>query len=482
MLVALLFLSCFFINFIPTVKANTTKPFMMPSSGTITSFYGERWGEMHYGIDIAGDGEIPVLSVYDGTVTKSYYSSTYGNVIFISHDVNGQQYETVYAHLSNRAKEVGQTVKQGDYIGYMGNTGDSTGQHLHFEVHTPAWDYDNKDTTSVDPMTVLDEDQYVPVSYEIKAPEGLKAKFHATGENHMEWDYGFSNEIDHYNLYRWKDGVWTKLVETTKTSYTDQHLENGVTYYYYVTAAYNGKESPPSNITRQTPPDTVVEVNEPLKIQEINTDSVVLEHGFRYPPYEIYMNGNKIMETEADSFTVEVDNVQFNETYQFYVKTESGRVSNYVDVIFDDSDKNFLAELDRMLNELVEKTFTPSDEAMSNLDDAISDLKNSVGAGQAEDIGSDLDQMNDTTSLTDPITLNPTNDELPDLTGQETELSFTIPLTQDMQGNPLEVTLFTQEQMDKMTWLLTLRDVISAGIWIMFAYYIINRFTPQFKV
>ncbi|MED4360541.1 M23 family metallopeptidase, partial [Geobacillus stearothermophilus] len=66
---------------------------------------------------------------------RSYYSSSYGNVIFVSHVINGQTYTTVYAHLEARLVGEGQHVRKGQVIGYMGNTGNSTGPHLHFELH-----------------------------------------------------------------------------------------------------------------------------------------------------------------------------------------------------------------------------------------------------------------------------------------------------------------------------------------------------------
>ena len=57
----------------------------------------------------------------------------------ISHSINGQTYTTVYAHLNSRSVGNMQTVSKGQVIGYMGNTGDSFGQHLHFELHRGGW-------------------------------------------------------------------------------------------------------------------------------------------------------------------------------------------------------------------------------------------------------------------------------------------------------------------------------------------------------
>ena len=95
---------------------------------------------MHAGIDIGTPIGTPVYAVADGVVTNSFYSSSYGNVVFIYHpNVNGKAYETVYAHLDSRAVSTGEVVKKGQYIGASGNTGRSTGPHLHFEVHLGRW-------------------------------------------------------------------------------------------------------------------------------------------------------------------------------------------------------------------------------------------------------------------------------------------------------------------------------------------------------
>ena len=54
---------------------------------------------MHHGLDIAASGTVPVVAAAEGVITRSYYSTSYGNVVFISHNINGQTYTTVYAHL-----------------------------------------------------------------------------------------------------------------------------------------------------------------------------------------------------------------------------------------------------------------------------------------------------------------------------------------------------------------------------------------------
>lgn len=126
--------------------------FTRPTSGTLTSTFGPRWGSFHYGIDIAKPGPgVAVNSVASGVVSRSYHSSSYGNVVFIVHMVNGQKYTSVYAHLRDRFVSEGEQVKQGQVIGHQGNTGRSHGQHLHFELHKGNWN-GNK-SNAVDPVS-----------------------------------------------------------------------------------------------------------------------------------------------------------------------------------------------------------------------------------------------------------------------------------------------------------------------------------------
>ncbi|KON87191.1 hypothetical protein AF332_10440 [Sporosarcina globispora] len=122
-----------------------TDHWVWPADGVITDTFGTREGQ-HKGIDIAGDSGSPVYAVDSGIVSKSYYSQTYGNVIFIKHN---NHTETVYAHLDKRLSAEGERVVQGQKIGMMGNTGDSSGVHLHFEIHTQAWTVDK--INAVDP-------------------------------------------------------------------------------------------------------------------------------------------------------------------------------------------------------------------------------------------------------------------------------------------------------------------------------------------
>lgn len=100
--------------------------------GYMTSGYGERWNSFHKGIDIAKDIGEEVFSAMEGEVIYADYNKGgYGNLIIIEHEEN---ISTYYAHLSKFSVKVGDKVREGDLIGYVGNTGFSTGPHLHFEL------------------------------------------------------------------------------------------------------------------------------------------------------------------------------------------------------------------------------------------------------------------------------------------------------------------------------------------------------------
>ena len=105
--------------------------FKLPRNGRITSDFGWRRWSWHYGTDIKLSVGDSVSSAFDGMVRISRRSKSFGNFIVIRHN-NGL--ETVYGHLSKRLVFQNQYVKAGEIIGLGGNTGRSTGPHLHFEV------------------------------------------------------------------------------------------------------------------------------------------------------------------------------------------------------------------------------------------------------------------------------------------------------------------------------------------------------------
>lgn len=114
------------------IPGEGTGTFAWPvASPTITSGYGQRWGTTHKGLDMVSKKK-NILAADTGKVTFAGNRSGYGNCIIIDH---GNGYETLYAHLSKVSVKKGTNVEKGEVIGVMGNTGNSYGVHLHFEVH-----------------------------------------------------------------------------------------------------------------------------------------------------------------------------------------------------------------------------------------------------------------------------------------------------------------------------------------------------------
>jgi len=115
--------------------------FINPTQGYISSGFGNRSfdNSFHPGIDIANSEGTPVKAAADGVVFRAYQSSSYGNTVMVSHQIDGKLYTTVYAHLNAYNVSTGERVTQGQVIGGMGNTGESFGSHLHFELYIGPW-------------------------------------------------------------------------------------------------------------------------------------------------------------------------------------------------------------------------------------------------------------------------------------------------------------------------------------------------------
>ena len=110
----------------------TGATFMQPVSGyTITSKYGYRSSGFHTGLDMAVPTGTPAYAAASGTVTFAGWKGSYGYLVIIDH---GNGYQTYYAHCSALYVSAGQSVAQGQNISATGNTGNSTGPHLHFEI------------------------------------------------------------------------------------------------------------------------------------------------------------------------------------------------------------------------------------------------------------------------------------------------------------------------------------------------------------
>jgi len=112
-------------------------PAVWPVRGWVTSPFGNRISpltgmiQFHEGIDIAAQIGTPVVAPADGVVIKADFEAGYGNVVELSH---GYGLKTIFGHNSRLNVKPGQHVKRGDIIAYTGNTGSSTGPHLHYEV------------------------------------------------------------------------------------------------------------------------------------------------------------------------------------------------------------------------------------------------------------------------------------------------------------------------------------------------------------
>jgi murein DD-endopeptidase MepM/ murein hydrolase activator NlpD len=121
-----------------------TGRFIYPINGTFTSPFGYRWGRLHAGVDLAAPIGTPIHAADGGTVRYAGWMDGYGNYTCIQHTAT---ISTCYGHQSAIGVRVGQAVRQGQVIGAVGNTGHSTGPHLHFEVRING--------APVDPMGYL---------------------------------------------------------------------------------------------------------------------------------------------------------------------------------------------------------------------------------------------------------------------------------------------------------------------------------------
>jgi murein DD-endopeptidase MepM/ murein hydrolase activator NlpD len=114
-----------------TRSSPSASGFIWPVSGPVVSPFGMRWGRMHTGIDIAVGYGTPIHAAASGRVIYAGWMDGYGNLVFVDH---GGGISTGYAHQSSIAVSNGETVSQGQVIGYVGCTGHCFGPHLHFEV------------------------------------------------------------------------------------------------------------------------------------------------------------------------------------------------------------------------------------------------------------------------------------------------------------------------------------------------------------
>lgn len=113
-------------------------PAIWPVRGWLTGGFGYRRSpftghkQLHEGLDIAAGAMTPVIAPADGTVVYSGFMAGWGNILILNH---GYGYRTFFAHNARNLASWGKKVKRGEVIAYVGNTGQSTGPHVHYEVH-----------------------------------------------------------------------------------------------------------------------------------------------------------------------------------------------------------------------------------------------------------------------------------------------------------------------------------------------------------
>lgn len=129
-------------------------PGLNPISGKITSKFGYRTAPtsgastLHNGVDIAATIGTQVISPWEGTVKKVWNDTTYGGGVSLA-ILHNNKYRTGYCHLSSTLVEAGETVERGQVIALTGNTGNTTGPHLHFTLTDPSG-------TKIDPQSMFD--------------------------------------------------------------------------------------------------------------------------------------------------------------------------------------------------------------------------------------------------------------------------------------------------------------------------------------
>jgi murein DD-endopeptidase MepM/ murein hydrolase activator NlpD len=127
-----------------SLPAPSASGFIWPVNGAVVSGFGPRWGRMHEGVDIAAGFGTPILAAAAGTVSYAGWLGGYGNLVVVEH---GGGIATAYAHQQQIYVSLGTSVSQGQQLGEVGSTGNSSGPHLHFEVRVNG--------SAVDPLGYL---------------------------------------------------------------------------------------------------------------------------------------------------------------------------------------------------------------------------------------------------------------------------------------------------------------------------------------
>ncbi len=114
-------------------RAAREPDFVVPTDGRLTTCFCQRWGTMHWGLDLAAPLGTPILAAADGVVLRAGPASGYGNAVYIQ-DADGNV--QIYGHMKYYSVSAGDVVSAGEQIAKVGNQGQSTGPHLHFEIHS----------------------------------------------------------------------------------------------------------------------------------------------------------------------------------------------------------------------------------------------------------------------------------------------------------------------------------------------------------
>jgi murein DD-endopeptidase MepM/ murein hydrolase activator NlpD len=115
--------------------------YVQPAYGRVSSCFGARWGVTHFGVDIAAPIGTPIYAATSGVVKRAGAATGFGLAVYI---LGTDGAVTVYGHVNRYFVEVGDRVSAGEQIAEVGNRGQSTGPHLHFEVHTGGQLYSNQ--------------------------------------------------------------------------------------------------------------------------------------------------------------------------------------------------------------------------------------------------------------------------------------------------------------------------------------------------
>jgi Peptidase family M23 len=318
-------------------KASAASNFIWPVDGSHS--YSRSLEPGHNGIDILQTYGSPVKASAAGEVIYAQYHSSkngngdYGNLVAIKHTIAGVTYITKYAHMKTGLKvSVGQWVGQGAIVGYLGNTGDSTGPHLHFEIlKNPAnmWDADN---AHVEPLNYLDKNEDESAGDINKVVQVTNPKWGiydkpSNGKwlmdlkaNYDNWilvadkvDYS-DKGIKQYRIRMGKEIIgWVAAEQLTVKSTTDYTVKNES----YQTIGYYRSQASSSYINYEIPP------NSKVKVISETSDMYMIEYDYR--PQYILKNPPKRNSAETPEFNViKVDNPKWG----LYSVPESG-TSNY---------------------------------------------------------------------------------------------------------------------------------------------------------